>query len=215
MEESTPREKILKKIRKALLNKAPRESIVSLDFETPVFPLAEDPLEICFAQNFSEAGGKFFFCADNKELIENIDFLLKENKWGTAICEEEILQGLMEIAEINFVPIFEKDKPAITTCEALIARTGSVMVSLSQGSSTQAFFQSTALIIVAFTSQLVYEMKDAFHQLKQKYDGVLPSSFHIISNPSGLDYQGNEGAIQNPRDLYVFLMDDLTEVEQN
>jgi len=209
MEESTPREKILKRIRKALLNKAPRESVVSLDFETPVFPVSEDPLEICFAQNFSEAGGKFFFCADNKELIDNVDFLLKENNWGTAICEEEILQGLLEIAEINFVPVFEKNMPAITTCEALIARTGSVMVSLSQGSSSQAFFQSPALVVVAFTSQLVYEVKEAIQQLKEKYDGVLPSSFHVISNPAGLDYQGNEGAIQNPRDLYVFLMDDL------
>lgn len=209
MQDSTPREKVLKKIRKALLNKAPRESVVNLDFETPVFPDAEDPLEICFAQNFSEAGGKFFFCADNKELIDNIDFLLKENNWGTAVCEEEILQSLLEIAEINFVPVYEAGKPAITTCEALVGRTGSVLVSLSQGSSSQAFFQSPALIIVAFTSQLVFEMKDAFLLLKQKYDGVLPSSFHVISNPSGLDYLGNEGAIQNPRDLYIFLMDDL------
>lgn len=209
MEDSTPREKVLKKIRKALLNKAPRESVVNLDFETPVFPDVEDPLEICFAQNFSEAGGKFFFCADNKELIDNIDFLLKENKWGTALCEEEILQGLLEIAEVKFVPVFEPGKPAITTCEALVARTGSVLVSLSQGSSNHAFFQSPALIVIAFTSQLVFELKDGFNLMRSKYDNLLPSSFYVISNPAGLDYQGNEGAIQNPQELYVFLMDDL------
>jgi L-lactate dehydrogenase complex protein LldG len=213
MEDSTPREKILKKIRKALLNKAPRESVVNLDFETPVFPLSEDSLEICFAQNFSEAGGKFFFCADNQELIENIDFLLRENNWQTPLCEEEILKSLLEIAEINYLPNFQKDKPAITTCEALIARTGSVLVSGSQGSSGHLFFESKAHLVVAFTSQLVYELKDAIQLLKQKYNGTLPSSFHLISNPAGLDYQGNEGAIQNPLDLYVFLMDDLNDFQ--
>ena len=42
MEESTSREKILKKVRNALMNKPAKESIANIDFESEVFYKADN-----------------------------------------------------------------------------------------------------------------------------------------------------------------------------
>ena len=96
MEESTSREKILKKVRNALMNKPAKESIANIDFESEVFYKADDEPELIFAQNFTEAGGKFIFCEDNAILIDNLDFVVKESGWTSGLaCEESIIQELL------------------------------------------------------------------------------------------------------------------------
>lgn len=57
--ETTSKERILKKIRKALLEKSdnPYQGLE----ETPLYPALEDPLEIVFAQQFTAVSGKFVF----------------------------------------------------------------------------------------------------------------------------------------------------------
>ena len=51
MEDSTSKEKVLKKIRRALINKS-TEAIANVDFESPIYAANTDGLEINFAQNF-------------------------------------------------------------------------------------------------------------------------------------------------------------------
>ena len=61
MEESTSKEKILKRVRKALSHKAEIETI-SVDMEADLYNAPEDELEIVFAHQLSELNGKFVFC---------------------------------------------------------------------------------------------------------------------------------------------------------
>ena len=61
MEDSTSREKILKKVRTALLNKS-RIEAGSIDYESNIYVESEDAIEIIFAQQFSDVGGNFIFC---------------------------------------------------------------------------------------------------------------------------------------------------------
>jgi L-lactate dehydrogenase complex protein LldG len=185
MEESTSREKILKKVRNALMNKPAKESIANIDFESEVFYKADDEPELIFAQNFTEAGGKFIFCEDNAVLIDNLDFVVKESGWTSGLaCEESIIQELLKIAEVNFSNRYTAETPIVVcSCENLIARTGSIMVSSRQGTCKTAFLDAKILVVVAFTNQLVGDMKEALNVVRKKYNGSFPNLLSVITNP--------------------------------
>ena len=88
---TTSKEKILKKIRKALIHKSPLE-IGDVDKESEIFSSSEEPLEIQFAQNFSALNGKFVFCENEEEFIESFDFIAKDNEWENIFCLEPELK---------------------------------------------------------------------------------------------------------------------------
>lgn len=207
MEESTSREKILKKVRNALMNKPAKESIANIDFESEVFYKAEDEPELIFAQNFTEAGGKFIFCEDNAVLIDNLDFVVKESGWTSGLaCEESIIQELLNIAEVKFAEKYSAETPIVVcSCESLIARTGSIMISSRQGSTKAAILNAKILVVIAFTNQLVGDMKEALNMVRKKYNGSFPNMLSLITNPI------NQLAEGNTQDLFVLLIENEEE----
>lgn len=185
------------------MNKPAKESIANIDFESEVFYKADDEPELIFAQNFTEAGGKFIFCEDNAVLIDNLDFVVKESGWTSGLaCEETIIQELLSIAEVSFSDKFTAETPIVVcSCEGLIARTGSIMVSSKQGSSKAALLNAKILVVVAFTNQLVGDMKEALNVVRKKYNGSFPNMLSVITNPIN---QNDESPAQ---ELYVLLIE--------
>jgi L-lactate dehydrogenase complex protein LldG len=65
-------------------------------------------------------------------------------------------------------------------------------------------------VVVAFTSQLVPDLKSAFQLIKNKYNGKLPSMLSAITGPSrtaDIEKTLVLGA-HGPKELYVFLVQD-------
>ncbi|HRH01435.1 MAG TPA: LUD domain-containing protein [Bacteroidia bacterium] len=210
MEESTSKEKVLKRIRKALINKS-AEAAPNVDFESPIYAKNPETLEINFAQNFTEAGGKFVFCLDYNECIDNLLYLAKENNWDKLFCLEEPLKELLDIANLAHSEDLEGVNASITTCEFLIAQTGGVVVSSKLTSGRVTPFLFPVHLVLAFTSQLVEETKDAFKNLKLKFPNQLPSMLSIICGPGrtmAIDTMPLQVGI-GPTEIYVFLIDDL------
>jgi L-lactate dehydrogenase complex protein LldG len=98
---------------------------------------------------------------------------------------------------------------AITGCEYLVARTGSVMVSSAQGSGRRIFGHTPIHIVIARTSQLVVEIGDALTGIKGKYNEI-PSQISLISGPSRTaDIEKTLVlGVHGPHDLYVFLLNE-------
>jgi L-lactate dehydrogenase complex protein LldG len=207
MEESTQKEKILKKVRKALLNKSPKPNLANVDFDSPVFSEPVDALEIVFAQHFTEAGGKFFFCANALELMDNIDYLLKENQWLPVFSSSDEIKELLFAAGTESTDSITKARALFIHCEALVARTGTVILSSAAGISAEWLVSDLPLIILAFTDQLVFENREAYNKIKDKYEGKLPAFIQSISNPGGLDADGAPMPGVVPRELFVFVID--------
>ncbi len=213
MDESTSKEKVLKRIRKALINKS-TEAIANVDFESPIYTSNTESLEINFAESFTEAGGKFVFCLDYNECIDNLQYLTKENNWQEIFCLEEPLKELLDIAQLTHSSKQEdigRLQACLTTCEFLIAQTGSVMVSSKQSSGRKTPFAFQVHLVLGFTSQLMGETKEAFKNLKIKYPAQLPSFVSTITGPSytlAMDEHHYYGAL-GPKELIVFLVDDL------
>ncbi len=212
MSDTTPREKILKKIRKALINKSTYE-VGDVDLDSEIYTTSTEPMEVSFAQRFTALNGKFVFCENEAEFLQNLTHHIEENKWENIFCLEEPIKGLLKKAKIAFS---DKDKDfihtniGITFCEYLVARTGSVFVTSRQASGRRLPVYSNIHIVVAYTSQLVYNIKDALKGIKERYGDQIPSMIANITGPSrtaDIEKTLVQGA-HGPKDIYVFLIDD-------
>ena len=210
-EETTTKEKILKKVRKALIQKSVNS--VNVDFDSDIFQKPEEPLEIIFAQQLTKLNGKFIYCQDEKELAENISSLIEENKWDHIFCFEKNAKEFLKKHKIGFSEN-EKDirhaNVGISLCESLAARTGSVIVSSKQSSGRRLPAFANYHIVIAYSSQLVYTIKEALTAIKKKYGANLPSMIVNISGPSrtaDIEKTLVQGA-HGPKEIYVFLVDE-------
>lgn len=214
MKESASKEKIFKKIRDALIERDDSHFIPDkLDFESAIFSEPSEGLDITFAQNFIATEGIFIYCENDKDFIDNFSRLKQQNNWHPIFCVEELLKKLFTLYhlkfETNLNKIDDKSSVGVTTCEYLIARTGSIIVSTGHLLSRRIFIFPPIHIVVAYTSQLVYDMEEALVGLKNKYKDNLPSLITTITGPSrtaDIEKTIVMGA-HGPKELYLFLIE--------
>jgi len=210
MKESTNREKVLKKIRDAIIDKSDNP-YQNIDFESSVYSTSADSLDIIFAEAFNESNGSFIYCADEKEFLNNFHYLATQKNWQNIFCFDDDLTELLELSRINFssdYQYFNQQKVGVTTCEFLIARTGSIMVSSKQMSGRKLNFYPEKHIVIAYTSQLVADLRNALKEIRIKYT-QMPSMISIITGPSSnvdIEYSKYSGSF-GPKELYLFLID--------
>src|SRR5690606_23292030 len=211
MKESTSKEQILKKVRAALLEK--RDNPYSNLEETPLYPPFEDPLEIVFATQFSAVAGKFVFCDGEIDLVENLLALAEKHSLRKMYVWEPRLQELLNQYGFPFYSTdtdFDKADAGITSCEALVARNGSILLSNASGAGRRLSIYPSIHVVIAYTSQLVGDIKDGLELLRAKYNNELPSMISLVTGPSrtaDIEKTLVLGA-HGPRDLYLFLLDD-------
>ncbi|RYZ97811.1 MAG: hypothetical protein EOP47_20840 [Sphingobacteriaceae bacterium] len=207
---TTAKEKLLKKIRKALLEK--RDNPYPNLEEQPLYPPDDEMLEVTFAEQFTAVAGQFVFCEDEIQFIENLLELAEERKWHKIYCWEPALQQILTQYEY---PFFETDKDfdqaqvGFTLCEALIARNGSIMLTNANMAGRRLSIYPPVHIVLAYTSQLVPDIKDALKIIKTKYGNNLPSMITTVTGPSrtaDIEKTLVLGA-HGPKELFVFLLD--------
>ena len=211
MKETTSKEKMLKKIRKALLEK--RDNPYPNLEDTPLYEEYNDHLDVLFAGQLSAVSGNFVFCEDEIQLIENLLDLAEKNNWRRIYAWETGLQSLLSKYEFPFYSTdteFLNADVGITYCEALVARNGSVLVSNGTAAGRRLSIYPHIHIVIAYTSQLVLDLKDGFKLLKEKYPESMPSMVSNITGPSrtaDIEKTLVLGA-HGPKELYVFLLED-------
>ncbi|MFO8130015.1 MAG: LUD domain-containing protein [Bacteroidales bacterium] len=180
------REKVLARIRNALAGIS-KDTSRHVNLSAPVLkPLVDTP-DVAFARAFTETGGSFVYCGSIKEFQVKLIGLMEERSWQSVYCRDKTLQALLKDLKI---PYTYSDKglqgsaAAITRCEYLVARFGSVMVSSGTGSGRKAHVYPDTHLVFAFTSQIVQEIKDAFINIQQKYKRAIPSMVSFITGPS-------------------------------
>jgi len=212
MEESTSREKVLKKVRNALMSKF-ENPFPSLDLEKSVYQPIEDSLDITFAQEFSKVSGKFIYCENEADLVQNLITLIAENNWKNIYCLEPEIKRTLDKAGIPFnsdEADFQQMDAGITYCEFLIARLGSIMISSRQISGRRLNVFPESHLVIARSSQIVPDIKDALKKLQEKYNNNLPSLISVITGPSrtaDIEKTLVMGA-HGPKQLYLFLIDE-------
>jgi len=213
MKESASKEKILKAVRKALIHKSEADfSAADADAEIYTAP-EEESLELLFAKNFSGLAGNFIFCETKEDFIKSFQHLVAEKSWDDIFSVDTVICEMLKEAGVPFLSEekdFLKCNAGITLCECLVARTGSIIVSSRLKSGRRLPVYSNIHVTVAYTSQLVYNLKDAYKLLKKKYNTNFPSQVTAISGPSqtaDIEKTLIKGA-HGPKELFLFLIDD-------
>jgi len=210
MKFSPSKESILKKIRKALSHSTPLP-FPQAENNQPVFPALSEELEVVFAEQFNALGGRFIFCVNRQELAFQFNSLVKKSDWQKVYCVEEKIKELVGSSlEERFT---NKDLAdcdvSVTGCECLVARTGSFVMSAAQLSGRTTSVYAPIHICIAFTSQLVYDIKDALTLVKDKYKDQLPSLITFATGPSRTaDIEKTlVVGVHGPKEVYCFLID--------
>jgi L-lactate dehydrogenase complex protein LldG len=208
---TTAKEKLLKKVRKALLEK--RDNPYPNLEDMPLYAPNDELLEVIFAEQLIAVAGTFVFCEDEVHLIEQLLTIAEERSWRKIYCWEPALQQLLAAYEFPFFETdknFEQAEAGITLCEALIARNGSILLSNAGGAGRRLSIYPPVHIVVAYTSQLVPDLKDGFKLIKEKYGAQIPSMITTITGPSrtaDIEKSLVLGA-HGPKELIVFLLDE-------
>jgi L-lactate dehydrogenase complex protein LldG len=173
----------------------------------PIQPLQQD-LVVEFAEQFTQLQGKFIFCANRDELKENFDKLCYQNQWTKIYCVEDEIRS--EIKLENWHDDVASSEASITGCEALIARTGSMVLSSAANRRVPSVY-APVHICLAYTSQLVYDVADAIALVKEKYKKSFPSFVTLATGPSRTaDIEKTlVVGVHGPKEVYCFLIDDL------
>jgi L-lactate dehydrogenase complex protein LldG len=211
MNVSHSKENILKKIRQALTNSTPLPFPQS-EGNSSVYKPSHQELEIEFAERFKVLQGRFVYCLDHTELVEQLKAIVEHNKWQKIFCRDEALKA--KLSENNFNGTSNDDLPgcdvAITTCEWLVARTGSIVMTAAGSGGRTVSVYAPVHICIAYRSQLVYDVKDVLLQAKEKYAGNLPSLITFATGPSRTaDIEKTlVVGVHGPKEVYVMLVDD-------
>ncbi|HAG16834.1 MAG TPA: hypothetical protein DCG69_10015 [Bacteroidales bacterium] len=215
MEESTSREKVLKSIRNSLLGKTPNP-YSEVDTDSKIFTDLDDSLALNFAQEFTDLGGKFIYCEDEDDLKNVLYQFIQSEDLQPLYCRETELKNMLLDMDVSFIEEeseLKNIKSALTGCEFLIARFGSVLVSSASNTGRRANFFAEKHLVVAYASQLVPEIKDALIGMREKYNGKLPSMITQITGASRTaDIEKTLVlGMHGPKEIYVFFVDDIIE----
>jgi L-lactate dehydrogenase complex protein LldG len=206
MKSSASRETILKNIRQAL------NTAVPVPFPEHAHPkdFFEKPAEdetVMFAEAFSALQGKFSFCENTEELKESLNRLFTQMQWNKIYCSDEKIQTLTGVEDAY--PNLEDCDVSITGCEYLIARTGTMVLTSRSAFGRTSSVYAPIHICIAYSHQIVYDLKDALHFLKEKYQQQIPSFITFASGPSRTaDIEKTlVTGIHGPKEVYCFLID--------
>jgi len=212
MKVSPAKENILKKIRKALSHSTPLP-FPNAEGNSPIFKAANDDLEVMFATEFTRLLGKFAFCNDLADLKTQLTALGKSHSWEKiyASLHDEALMKLLQDTwmEPNRTDDLAGCDASVTFCECLIARTGSIVLTAAQKSGRTVSVYAPIHICIAFTNQVVYEVRDGLQLIKEKYKSNLPSLITFATGPSRTaDIEKTlVVGVHGPKEVYLFLVD--------
>ena len=202
---ASAREEILNKLKKAI---HPEPEMP--DFDAPVYHAIEKSLGQAFKENLEAVNGSVYLCKSEEELVEKLKTVLHDISETEVVCAEDELRELLTKNGIKHQDYQKRQQvieAGITSCEFLIAHTGSVMVSAALQGGRQMSVYPPQHIVIAKKDQLVDYLHTAYNKIQEKYPNQLPSQITLITGPSrtaDIEKTLVMGA-HGPRELHVFL----------
>ena len=203
MSATTAKENILKRIRKALSNPVPLPFPLS-EGSTAIYQPQAEELEVIFAQTFTALQGKFAFCLDEQDMQAQLQQLIAAKQWTKIFCNDSKWSEVFS----NTISL-ETCDASITGCEYLVARTGTIVMSAAEQSGRTVSVYAPVHICIAYTNQLLYDVKDALQNIKEKYAANIPSLITFASGPSRTaDIEKTlVTGVHGPKEVYLFLVE--------
>lgn len=210
---SQAKERILGKIKAGLERYRATMPFAEVEGNTSdIYARQDMPAEEIFASEFIKLGGKFVFCDTEQELVENMHALYDSMEWQELLCTDSNMLRILNEGGLEYIKpadaANESADACITPCEALVARTGSILISSKQNLGRIGPVFYPVHIIVAYASQVVADIDKAFESLKLKYGSELPSMINLNTGPSRTaDIEKTlVVGVHGPKEVFCFLI---------
>ena len=180
------------------------------DVKSPYAPDAILPVDEQFTFNFKGNGGKFIYCENLVEVLENFENILAENDWFecNTQCYDKRLFYLLDDNKLTYNnlsnPVF-----FLSSCENLIADEGSILFSSTHLKHFKPNELPTNMIIFATTSQIVQSKSDGLRRIKNTHDKNYPSNITAIKYFKEAKEQDFLHYGSCPKNIYLLLLEDL------
>jgi L-lactate dehydrogenase complex protein LldG len=202
------REKIFARIQEALSVKAPRSGHSHESLSSPAnngspasharewLPLVGESFEArlaLFRQNAATLRADFYLVGSRQELTDHLVALRDSEKWTRLATHggevTDFAAGALGLPVCRMdqgykVNDLESCSVGITECDALVAQTGSVLVTSRSAGGRALSVLPPHHVVLARCDQLLGDLPDAFALLKQKYVANYPSFISFITGPS-------------------------------
>ena len=196
-------------------------TVLPLEVATPWLPDGGDsPAEQLqlLTENLEKLRATVVPVADEQAAAEYVARLARDRGWGrVAYHDHPLVEPIAaalpcETCRVD-APFCDKQMleacdAGVTTCEALISQTGSLLVSSATSGGRGLSILPHVHVVVATLDQIVPTLGDALHQARERHAGRLPSMLSFITGPS------RTGDIERilvlgahgPKELFVILV---------
>jgi L-lactate dehydrogenase complex protein LldG len=146
-----------------------------------------------FAERSESLKTEFLSCADEAAASVQLKLLSDREGWeSVAFPADSEIRALLanvsiaklEVSRSTVKTDLEKVSAGITGCDALIAQTGSVLLTANSGGGRALSVLPVHHVVIAAASQLVPDLPAAFELLERKYAPNFPSFMTFITGPS-------------------------------
>lgn len=146
-----------------------------------------------FAERSEGLKTEFLPCADDLAASAQLKMLAEREKWeAVALPADDRIRTLLSALSLSKIEVsrataktdLEKVSAGITGCDALIAQTGSVLVTAASAGGRALSVLPVHHVVIAMSSQLVPDLPAGFELLERKYAPNFPSFMTFITGPS-------------------------------
>ena len=168
------------------------------------------PLDEKFAENFTNTGGKFLYCINHDEVMAAVSNIISENDWDEVLSFDSEINNLLSKTDISFSDSTGANSVFFTTCEALIANDGSILVSSNQLKGRKLSNLPYDFIIVTKIDRIIENRSDGLGSLISRYGKNIPSGITTVKGPktvTGTDNILDSGSINTSKSIYLLLVE--------
>ena len=205
---SNARDTILKKIKQALKQSVPVPFPATQPL--PPYPALQQEPALEFAERFTSLQGRFSYCSSEEELVTQLNALAEKRKWKKIFCREAALREMLNASgfPFNYHPTLADCDAAITGCEYLVARTGSILLSSAGESGRTVSVYAPIHICIAYTHQVVEDISDGLEKVLLQ-NPTYPSLLTLATGPSRTaDIEKTlVVGVHGPKEVFCFLID--------
>lgn len=172
------------------------------------FP-SEDTLDLIFAKNFTESGGRFIYLDKGNSVKEIYEKIIEENQWehkNVCSLDPDISKNL----DLRLIRNIDNEnvKALVTGCEFLLSNTGRILICNKQIKNNKIENLPPVVIILARFDQFVSDLSEGMSKLKNKYKTKFPSNITTIVVKNKLNEDNFLTYGNSAKDIYLILSDD-------
>jgi len=169
------------------------------------------PVDEAFTINFNKNGGKFLYCENNDEAQGFLEDIIEENNWDKkkALILNKHLKSKYKSFGMESTQKIKDADFLFTTCEALIANDGSLLISSNQIAEKKLVELPKNFIVFATTSQFVNTISEGLQGIKAQSKTKIPSNITTIKHFKTNDANDFLSYGSSTKNLYLLLLENL------